>query len=90
MTTSRIPSAQVNADGQPRFHLPAPTATDGWADAVAEEADGGVAADIRIFLDAQLGEGDVLTCPAGEAGAHQVRNDTDHPVRVMIFLISPI
>lgn len=60
MTTSRIPSAQVNADGQPRFHLPAPTATDGWADAVAEEADGGVAADIRIFLDAQLGEGDVL------------------------------
>ncbi len=57
---SSIPSAQVNADGQPRFHLPAPTATDGWAEAVTEEADGGVAADIRIFLDAQLGDGDVL------------------------------
>lgn len=60
MTASRIPSAQVNADGQPRFHLPAPAATAGWAEAVAEEADGGVAADIRIFLDAQLGDGDVL------------------------------
>jgi len=60
VTTSRIPSAQVNAEGQPRFHMPAPTATDGWAEAVAEEADGGVAADIRIFLDAQLGDGDVF------------------------------
>ncbi|MCB0879556.1 MAG: cupin domain-containing protein [Thermoleophilia bacterium] len=39
--------------------------------------------------DVQLGEGDVLCCPAGDDGAHQVRNDTDHAVRVMIFSNRP-
>jgi hypothetical protein len=57
---SSIPSVQVNADGRPRFHLPAPADAAGWAEAVTAEANGGVAADIRIFLDAQLGDGDVL------------------------------
>jgi uncharacterized cupin superfamily protein len=36
-----------------------------------------------------LAEGDVVECPAGAEGAHQVRNDTDEPVRVMIFSSRP-
>ncbi len=39
--------------------------------------------------DVLLATGDVLCCPAGDSGAHQVRNDTDEPVRVMIWSNRP-
>jgi uncharacterized cupin superfamily protein len=39
--------------------------------------------------DVLVGEGDVLACPAGDAGAHQVRNDTHEPVRVMLISNQP-
>lgn len=55
-----IPSAQVQANGQPRFRIPAHPGVAAWDAAAAEEASGGVEADIRIFLDAQCGEGDVV------------------------------
>lgn len=58
--SASIPSAQVTPDGQPRFHVPVPASTAGWDAAVADEEAGGVAADVRIFLDAQLSDGDVL------------------------------
>ena len=32
-----------------------------------------------------LAEGDAVQLPRGIAGAHQVRNDTDEPIRVVIF-----
>lgn len=68
VSASSVPSAQVTADGQPRFHVPAPASAPaslqaspaGWDAAVADEEAGGVAADVRIFLDAQLSDGDVL------------------------------
>jgi hypothetical protein len=60
MHTTFIPSAQRLADDQPRFQIPAMPDHPEWATAVAAEASGGIAADIRIFLDAQLGVGDVL------------------------------
>ncbi len=59
-TATSIPSAQVTPDGAPRFQIPAVPADPNWAHAVAAEADGGVDADIRVFLDAQLETGDVL------------------------------
>src|SRR5204862_7149709 len=39
----------------------------------------------------QLREGDVLAFPRGKEGAHQIRNDTDAPVRVLMLstLIAP-
>lgn len=39
----------------------------------------------------QLDEGDVVCFPRGKAGAHQVRNGTDSPVRVLMLstLIAP-
>jgi hypothetical protein len=55
-----IPSAQVQADGQPRFQIPAHAGNVAWDAAAADEAAGGVEADIRIFLDAQCAEGDVV------------------------------
>jgi uncharacterized cupin superfamily protein len=33
----------------------------------------------------QLGPQDVVFFPTGPAGAHQVRNDTDQPVRVLMW-----
>jgi uncharacterized cupin superfamily protein len=35
--------------------------------------------------DRTLREGDVLVFPVGEEGAHAVRNDSDAPVRVVMF-----
>ena len=32
----------------------------------------------------RLAEGDVVAFPCGERGAHQLRNDTDEPVRVLM------
>ncbi len=39
----------------------------------------------------QLREGDVVAFPRGKEGAHQIRNDTDAPVRVLMLstLIAP-
>jgi len=59
-TSSSIPSAQVIGDDQPRFRIPAVTDDPAWAGAAAEEAAGGVAAEVRVFLDAQLAGGDVV------------------------------
>src|SRR5438132_14284121 len=33
----------------------------------------------------QLRQGDVVAFPRGKEGAHQIRNDTDAPVRVLMF-----
>ena len=39
----------------------------------------------------QLREGDVVAFPRGKGGAHQIRNDTDTPIRVLMLstLIAP-
>ena len=39
----------------------------------------------------QLREGDVVAFPRGKEGAHQIRNDTDAPIRVLMLstLIAP-
>ncbi len=58
-SSNAIPSIQTIAQGVPRFHIPAsddPT----WAVAAELEADGGVEAEVRTFLDAQLETGDVV------------------------------
>ena len=55
-----IPSAQLIADGIPRFQIPACPEDPSWELAVELEASGGVSAEIRAFLDAQLETGDVL------------------------------
>lgn len=55
-----IDSAQLQPNGQPRFRIPAHPEHPAWDAAAAEEAAGGVEADVRIFLDAQCGEGDVV------------------------------
>lgn len=60
MSSSFIPSAQVIADGQPRFQIPAMPEHPAWAGAAMEEEAGGVSAEVRAFLDAQLGGGDVV------------------------------
>ena len=33
----------------------------------------------------QLSEGDVVAFPRGKEGAHQIRNDTDAPIRVLML-----
>ncbi len=33
----------------------------------------------------QLGEGDVVAFPRGKEGAHQIRNETDAPIRVLML-----
>ncbi len=55
-----IDSAQVAADDSPRFRIPARPTDPRWADAAAREADGGVAAEVRVFLDEQMSTGDLL------------------------------
>lgn len=59
-SVTSIPSAQVLENAQPRFLVPVVAGDPTWELAAAEEARGGVEADIRIFLDAQLGSGDVV------------------------------
>ncbi|MES2521549.1 MAG: glycosyltransferase family 4 protein, partial [Gemmatimonadota bacterium] len=58
-TASAIPSAQATGDGVPRFHVPAIDHPD-WMAAQAAEANGGVSADVRAFLDMQIETGDVV------------------------------
>jgi hypothetical protein len=60
VSASSVASAQVSSDGRPRFHVIAPAEQQGWSEAVAAEQQGGVSAEVRIFLDAQLEPGDVL------------------------------
>ncbi|MBL0173447.1 MAG: glycosyltransferase family 4 protein [Gemmatimonadaceae bacterium] len=60
LSASSIPSVQVVVDGVPRFHVPGNADEPGWAEAATAEAEGGVEAEIRAFLDAQLETGDVL------------------------------
>lgn len=55
-----IESAQRHADGGARFHVAAHPDHPDWARAEQEEATGGVSAELRIFLDAQLEAGDIL------------------------------
>jgi 2-polyprenyl-3-methyl-5-hydroxy-6-metoxy-1,4-benzoquinol methylase len=55
-----MPSAQTDEAGRPRFYIPADATNPEWARAVDLEANGGVASDVRIFLDLQLNQGDVV------------------------------
>jgi len=55
-----LDSAQLIADGAPRFRVEAWPDHPQWAAAAADEMAGGVSSELRIFLDAQLEAGDVL------------------------------
>ena len=55
-----LDSAQRLPDGTARFQIPVRRDRDGWAAAESAEDAGGVAAALRLFLDAQLEAGDVL------------------------------
>jgi|GEM_PF-539970 len=55
-----IASVQLATDGTPRFRVEAWPDHPRWEDAAADELAGGVSAELRIFLDAQLEAGDVL------------------------------
>lgn len=55
-----LASAQLRDDGSPRFRIEPRTEHPRWERAVAQEAAGGVSAEIRIFLDLQLETGDVV------------------------------
>jgi hypothetical protein len=55
-----IDSVQVTDDHAPRFRIPARYERPEWAEAAAVEAAGGVAAEVRVFLDEQITTGDVL------------------------------
>ncbi len=55
-----IPSAQLIAGDVPRFQIPVCPNDPNWDTAAELEANGGVSAEIRAFLDAQLETGDVL------------------------------
>ncbi len=57
---NQIDSVQLTSDGTPRFVVPGRTEHPDWALAAALEAAGGVAAEVRVFLDEQLNTGDVL------------------------------
>ena len=59
-SVSSIPSVQHVLEGVPRFHVPGQADEPGWAEAATAEAEGGVSAEIRAFLDSQLETGDVL------------------------------
>ena len=55
-----IDSAQLTANGAPRFRIPAEPDNEAWVIAAACEAAGGVSAEGRVFLDEQLGTGDLV------------------------------
>lgn len=60
VTDASVPSAQCLDDGAPRFRTPRSGDPRAWHSAMATETHGGVQAEIRCFLDAQLDTGDVL------------------------------
>ena len=65
VSASTIPSTQELSSGVPRFHVPA-VEHPLWETAAQIEAAGGVDAEVRAFLDAQLETGDlVLDLDAG-------------------------
>lgn len=55
-----VDSAQLAADETPRFRVPARPADPRWFAAAEQEANGGVAAEVRVFLDEQITTGDLL------------------------------
>lgn len=55
-----IPSAQKNPAGTPRFHVPVALSDPAYQVLAHQEAHGGVDADHRIFLDAQLEPSDLF------------------------------
>jgi glycosyltransferase involved in cell wall biosynthesis len=65
-----LASAQCDAAGAPRFTVTRPVRMElsQWLAIVAAENDGGVDAEFRLFLDAQLGAGDVLIDLAPDIG----------------------
>ncbi len=60
ITFPPIPSAQLDANGQPRFHLPVNGFSGDVELLAAAESEGGVQAEFRALLDAQLENSDVL------------------------------
>ncbi|WP_373071343.1 glycosyltransferase family 4 protein [Gemmatimonas sp.] len=60
VSATSIPSAQRTDDDRPRFHIPAFPDDPAWNAAAADEEAGGVASEVRVFLDAQMEAGDVL------------------------------
>lgn len=60
LPTLPAPAAQCDRTGAPRFVLEGPAEDAAWQAAVAAESDGGVDAEHRLFLDAQLEAGDLL------------------------------
>lgn len=59
-THAAIESVQQNATGAPRFCVTPPFHAHDWTATVEVESAGGVAAEFRLFLDAQLGDDDLL------------------------------
>ncbi len=59
-TPEAINSAQLLDNGEPRFRIPARPDHAGWHDAAYVEANGGVHADVRVFMDEQIETGDVV------------------------------
>ncbi|MDQ8159149.1 MAG: glycosyltransferase [Gemmatimonadota bacterium] len=55
-----LESAQRRDDGTPRFYIPARPGDAAWSAAAEREQTLGVAAELRLFLDAQLEAGDAL------------------------------
>lgn len=59
-TGRRIASAQLTQENLPRFHISVPLEDSRWEVVEAAENEGGVESDVRLFLDAQLEDGDLL------------------------------
>lgn len=56
----RIASAQLAEDNLPRFYVSVPLGDSRWEAVEAAENEGGVESDVRLFLDAQMEDGDLL------------------------------
>src|SRR6186997_1064646 len=93
---SSVDSAQLHPDGSPRFHVVVHSEHPDWERAEQEEAAGGVSAELRIFLDAQLEAGDILvdaspafgfvalsaaTAPSGLPSVFALRSSDDTDAR---------
>ncbi len=83
VSATSIPSAQRTDDDAPRFHIPAFPDDAEWLGAAAAEEAGGVHAEVRIFLDAQLEAGDVLIDAAPGFGFVALSATTAPVVSVM-------
>src|SRR6187551_2440620 len=91
-----IDSAQLHPDGTPRFRVAVQSHHPDWQRAEFEEASGGVSAELRIFLDAQLEAGDIVvdaspafgfvalsaaTAPSGLPSVFALRSSDDTDAR---------